>query len=65
MAPEVVLKIGYGKEVDWWTLGSILFEMLTGVPPFYNQNREELYHDIKFADPKYPIFLSSSAKDFL
>ena len=36
LAPEIIMKLGYGKSVDWWTLGSILFEMLKGIPPFYN-----------------------------
>jgi len=38
MAPEIILKQGHGKAVDWWSLGILIFEMLVGLPPFYNKN---------------------------
>lgn len=36
IAPEVLLKKGYGLECDWWSVGAIMFEMLMGYPPFYS-----------------------------
>jgi serum/glucocorticoid-regulated kinase 2 len=39
LAPEILHREGHGKPVDWWTFGCILFELLSGVPPFYTKNR--------------------------
>jgi len=59
------MKKGHGKDVDWWTFGSIMFEMLTGLPPFYTSDREELFDRIKFGQIKFPSNFSPSVKDLL
>ncbi|KAF8685713.1 Pkinase protein [Rhizoctonia solani] len=46
LAPELLLGKGYTKSVDWWTLGVLLYEMLTGLPPFYDENTNEMYRKI-------------------
>ncbi len=43
MAPEVLNRQGYGKAVDWWTLGCIIVEMISGYPPFNSSDRNELF----------------------
>nr|KJB29795.1 hypothetical protein B456_005G119300 [Gossypium raimondii] len=53
IAPEVLLKRGYGMECDWWSLGAIMFEMLVGYPPFYSE--EPLSTCRKFQ--RLPIYL--------
>ena len=62
LAPEVVFRQKYGKPVDWWTLGCIVFEMITGLPPFYKNNRQELFEGIKYENPKLPTFISQEAR---
>jgi len=47
LAPETLLRTGTGKAADWWSFGAIIYEMLTGLPPFYDKNRQELYNNIK------------------
>ena len=47
LAPETLLRKGTGKAADWWSFGAIIYEMLTGLPPFYDKNRQELYNKIK------------------
>ena len=41
IAPEVFTRKGYGQEVDWWSLGIIMFEMMIGYPPFYSDSSTE------------------------
>ena len=43
LAPEILSRKGHGKAVDWWSLGAIVYEMLTGLPPFYTKDREKLF----------------------
>ncbi|KAK9825923.1 hypothetical protein WJX81_007164 [Elliptochloris bilobata] len=38
IAPEVLLKAGYGMECDWWSVGAIMYEMMVGYPPFYSDD---------------------------
>lgn len=46
LAPEILRGQGHGKAVDWWSLGTLMFEMLDGLPPFYSKNTRQMYDDI-------------------
>ena len=65
MAPEMITKKGYGKAVDWWSLGALMFEMSTGNPPFRSKNGKELNRKILTERIKLPNWLSSEAHSLL
>jgi len=65
LAPEVLQGNGYGKAVDWWSFGSLLYEMLTGLPPFYNQDVQEMYRKIMMEKLTFPHFISAEARSLL
>lgn len=56
---------GYTNTVDWWTLGVLLYEMLTGLPPFYSENQNEMYEKILEEDLTFPMFVAPVARDLL
>ncbi|KAJ2838508.1 Serine/threonine-protein kinase Sgk2 [Coemansia sp. 'formosensis'] len=61
LAPEVLLRQRYGKEVDWYCLGAVLYEMLTGLPPFYHQDNNAMYQRILNEDLRFPSALPPPA----
>lgn len=65
LAPEVLKGQGHGTAVDWWSLGTLLFEMLTGLPPFYAQNVNVMYTKILSGELRFPAFISDHAKSLL
>ena len=69
LAPELLMNGGYDKTVDWWTLGVLLYEMLTGLPPFYDENTNEMYRKI-ISEPLHfhdnqPGLVPPAARDLL
>ena len=65
IAPEVLKRQGHGRAVDWWSLGALSYEMISGLPPFYSRNRDTMFDKIMKADIMYPAFMSDAAKDLL
>lgn len=66
LAPEVLLSEKYSYEVDYWSFGTILYEMIDGYPPFYDDNQENMYMRILSAPLEFhrPYF-DSLSKDLL
>ncbi|CAO3624024.1 unnamed protein product [Mucor hiemalis] len=67
LAPEMILGKPYGKSADWWSLGVLVFELLTGYPPFHSIDEDELFSQILKSPIKFPIgsCISNEAKDFV
>jgi len=54
LAPEMVAQVGHDKTVDWWALGVLIYEMLIGVTPFFNRNKNMLLTKIKNSKVVFP-----------
>lgn len=65
IAPEVVASKPYNKSVDWWSLGILIFEMLSGYTPFYSQSHMRTYEKILHGEVTFPSYLSPVAIDLL
>lgn len=65
IAPEVLQGLEYGKEVDWWSLGSLIYEMLTGLPPFYDEDIQKMYLMKLTENVEFPQDINSNAVDFV
>ena len=55
LAPEILENKGHGKGVDWWALGTLVFEMLTGLPPFYDTNVQVTPYLGPYLAPIWPL----------
>lgn len=65
MAPEVIQGKEYGFAVDWWSLGALGVDLLTGSPPFTANNNAKVQEKIVKQKLALPYFLSPDAKDLL
>jgi len=65
LAPEVLKGQVYGVGVDWWSLGTLMFEMLTGLPPFYSQNLNIMYQKIISGKLEFPSFIDEDTQSLL
>lgn len=65
MAPEMLRSGEHGPSVDFYTLGALLYEMLTGLPPFYDKNRSKMRWKILNEDIELPNFISKHGKSLL
>ena len=71
ISPEILLGTGHDHTSDWWALGVLIYEMLTGIPPFYDKNRNLMFLNIEKAQIRWPdperhgISVSEVAKDII
>uniref|UniRef100_A0A3P9KKT9 Protein kinase C n=1 Tax=Oryzias latipes TaxID=8090 RepID=A0A3P9KKT9_ORYLA len=65
IAPEILQEMMYGASVDWWALGVLLYEMLSGHAPFEAENEDDLFESILNEEIVYASWLSTEAVDIL
>lgn len=65
MSPEMLKRNGHSRSVDLYSLGALLYEMLTGLPPFYNKSKEKMYSQVLTCKLAYPRNISPKARALL
>lgn len=65
LAPEVLEDNDYGRAVDWWGTGVVMYEMICGRLPFYNRDHDILFTLIMLEEVKFPRNISNEARSLL
>ncbi|OQS06416.1 kinase [Thraustotheca clavata] len=65
LAPEMLSRSGHGFALDWYSVGALLFELLTGLPPFYTNDKKQLFHNILRGNLTIPEYISPQARDLI
>ena len=65
LAPEILKGEGHDSAVDFWSFGALVYEMMTGFPPFYSKNRAEMYEAILSRPPDLKSYFSPELSDLL
>ena len=65
LAPEIIANKGHGKAVDWWALGVLIYEMLAGYPPYYDQTPFKTYEKILAGNLHFPAHFDPISVDLI
>ena len=65
LAPEIIMSIGHNHGVDWWALGILIYEMVAGYPPFYDENPFEVYRQITVGEFEFPSQVVTNAREII
>jgi len=65
LAPEIIMGQGHNEGVDWWALGILLYEMLSGYPPFYDANPYDIYRRIAIGYYEFPTNVSMAGRQLI
>ncbi|ETN68144.1 camp-dependent protein kinase catalytic subunit [Anopheles darlingi] len=65
LAPEIIQSKGHNKAVDWWALGVLIYEMVVGYPPFYDDNPFGIYEKILSGKIEWSRHTDPIAKDLV
>jgi serine/threonine protein kinase len=65
LAPEIIQGKGHNSAVDWWALGILIFEMIVGYPPFFDDSAYGIYEAILEGKINFPSFVDAYAKDLV
>ncbi|KAG7221871.1 hypothetical protein INR49_017047 [Caranx melampygus] len=64
-APEILTRSGHNRAVDWWSLGALMYDMMTGSPPFTAENRKKTIDKILKCKLNLPPYLTIDARDLI
>lgn len=65
IAPEIIKNEGHGFAVDWWAVGILLYEMLSGITPFWDENPRTIFNNILKGKIYFPSNFPKDAKSLI
>ena len=65
LAPEMLRRTGHTRTIDWYLLGVLIYEMLVGVPPYFNTSKTKLFENIQQGPLKIPHTMPHDARQII